>query len=162
VRESIRILAAAILLLIAGARSEAQLVSNEKTTRLGTLEFTSSVALVDDDKILETVVRVTNRGRDATQLETPTPSCTVMLLIHREIRSVDAPVWDGRRKERVCTLGARMWTIAPDSSVTFVDSDSVAVVRQHTSPGLLYYFSALMYVGRLGSLELFTGAGRIP
>src|SRR6476469_8225745 len=112
---SIRILAVSILLLIAGARSEAQLVSNEKTMRLGTLEFTSSVTFVDDEKILET--------------------------------------------ERVCTLEARMWTIAPDSSVTFVDSDSVAVIRQHTPPGLLYYFSALMYVGRLGSLELFTGAG---
>jgi hypothetical protein len=156
-----RILAVAIPLLLASARSGAQ-VSAEKTTSLGTLEFTSSVALVDDDKILQTVVRVTNRGRDATRLETPTPSCTVMLLIHREIRSTDAPVWDGRRKGRVCTLEARMWTIAPDSSVTFVDTDSVAVIRQHTSPGVHYYFSALMYVGRLGSLELLTGAGRIP
>jgi hypothetical protein len=159
---SMRVLATAILLLLAGARSEAQLVSNERTMTLGTLEFTSSVGFVDDEKILRTVVRVTNRGRDTTQIITPTPSCTVMLLIHREIRSADAPIYDGRRKERVCTLEARMWTIAPDSSVTFVDTDSVALVRRHTSPGILYYFSALMYVGRLGSLELFTAAGRIP
>jgi hypothetical protein len=137
-------------------------VRSERTTRLGTLEFTSSVALVDDDKLLETVVRVTNRARDTTELETPTPTCTVMLLIHREMRSTDAPVWDGRRKERVCTLEARRWTIAPDSSVTFVDTDSVALIRQHTSPGILYYFSAFMYVGRLGGLELLTGGGRIP
>jgi hypothetical protein len=161
-RGSMRILAVAILLLFAGARSEAQLVSNERTMTLGTLEFTSSVAFVDDEKIIQTVVRVTNRGRDTTQMITPTPSCTVMLLIHREIRSTEVPVWDGRRKERVCALEARMWTIAPDSSVTFAETDSVAVVRRHTSPGVLYYFSALMYVGRLGSLELFTTAGRIP
>jgi hypothetical protein len=156
-----RVLAVAILLVLCGARSEAQ-VRSEKTTRLGTLVFTSSVALVDDDKLLETVVRVTNRGRDTTELETPTPSCTVMLLIHREMRSADAPVWDGRRKERVCTLEARMWRIAPDSSVTFTDTDSVALIRQHTSPGVIYYFSALIYVGRLGSLELLTGGGRLP
>jgi hypothetical protein len=157
-----RILAVAILLLVVGVRSEAQFVPNERTMTLGTLAFTSSVGFVDNEKILQTVVRVTNRGRDTTQIITPTPSCTVMLLIHREVRSTDAPVWDGRRRERVCTLEARMWTIAPDSSVTFVDTDSVAVLRRHTSPGVLYYFSALMYVGRLGSLELFTAAGRIP
>lgn len=62
-----RILAVAILLLFAGARSGAQLVSNERTMTLGTLEFTSSVAFVDDAKIIQTVVRVTNRGRDTTR-----------------------------------------------------------------------------------------------
>jgi hypothetical protein len=156
-----RVLAVAVLLLVAAVRSDAQ-VNIERTMTLGTLELTSSVALVDDDRILRTVVRVTNRGRDSTEILTPMPSCTVMLLIHREIRSADAPIYDGRRKERVCTLEARMWRIAPDSSVTFVDTDSVAVVRQHTSRETLYYFSAFMYVGRLGSLGLLTGAGRIP
>ena len=156
-----RVLAVAVLLLVAAVRSDAQ-VNIERTMTLGTLELTSSVALVDDDRILKTVVRVTNRGRDSTEILTPTPSCTVMLLIHREIQSADAPIYDGRRKERVCTSELRMWRIAPDSSVTFVDTDSVAVVRQHTSRETLYYFSALMYVGRLGSLELLTGAGRIP
>jgi len=156
-----RVLAVAVLLLVAAVRSDAQ-VNIERTMTLGTLELTSSVALVDDDRILKTVVRVTNRGRDSTEILTPTPSCTVMLLIHREIRSAAAPIYDGRRKERVCTSELRMWRIAPDSSVTFVDTDSVAVVRQHTSRETLYYFSALMYVGRLGSLELLTGAGRIP
>jgi hypothetical protein len=156
-----RALAIAVLLMLAGARSEAQ-SSNEKKVRIGTLEFASNVAFIDDAKILKTVVRVTNQGRDATQLLTPTPSCTVTLLIHRELRSADAPIWDGRRKERVCTSELRMFTLAPDSSVTFVDTDSVAVVRQYTSPGILYYFSALIYVGRTGSLELLTGAGQIP
>jgi hypothetical protein len=156
-----RVLTVAVLLLVAAVRSDAQ-VNIERTMTLGTLELTSSVALVVDDRILRTVVRVTNRGRDSTEILTPTPSCTVMLLIHREIRSADAPVYDGRRKERVCTAEARMWRIAPDSSVTFVDTDSVAAVRQHTSRETLSYFSALMYVGRLGSLELLTGAGRIP
>jgi hypothetical protein len=156
-----RVLTVAVLLLVAAVRSDAQ-VNIERTMTLGTLELTSSVALVVDDRILRTVVRVTNRGRDSTEILTPTPSCTVMLLIHREIRSADAPIYDGRRKGRVCTLEARMWRIAPDSSVTFFDTDSVAVVRQHTSRETLYYFSAFMYVGRLGSLELLTGAGRIP
>jgi hypothetical protein len=156
-----RILAVAILLLLAAARSDAQ-VNVERTTRIGTLEFTSSVGLVDDDRMLRTVVRVTNRGRDSTELETPTPSCTVMLLIHRDIMHVRAPIYDGWQRERVCTAELRMWKLAPDSSLTFTNADSVAVVRQRTSPGVLYYFSARIYVGRLGSVELLTGAGRIP
>jgi hypothetical protein len=139
-----RVLAVAVLLLVAAVRSDAQ-VNIGRTMPLGTLALTSSVALVDDDRILRTVVRVTNRGRDSTEILTPMPSCTVMLLIHREIRSAEAPIYDGRRKERVCTMEARMWRIAPDSSVTFLDTDSV-----------------FMYVGRLGSLGLLTGAGRIP
>jgi hypothetical protein len=74
----------------------------------------------------------------------------------------DTPIYDGRRKERVCTSEMRAWTLMPDSSVTFMDADSVAVVRKHTSPEVLYYFSAFLFIGRLGRLELPTGSGRIP
>ena len=56
-----RVLAVAVLLLVAAVRSDAQ-VNIERTMTLGTLELTSSVALVDDDRILRTVVRVTNLG----------------------------------------------------------------------------------------------------
>lgn len=157
-----RILAVAMLLL-AGARSEAQLPSIEKTMTLGTLEFTSRVDLVDDAKILKTIVRIRNQGRDTVQIFTPTPSCTVMLVIYAQFfGGGDAPIYDGRRKERVCTSEMRRWTLTPDSSVTFVDTDSVAVVRKRTSPEALYYFSAFLYVGRMGRLELPTGGSRIP
>ena len=151
----------ASMLLFVGANSEAQ-GSNQKSVKLGTLEFTSSVTVVEDAKILKTEVRVANRGRDTTQLLAPA-ECSLALLVYRQFPGAEAPIWDGRRKERACSQALRVFTLAPDSSITLVETDPVALVRQRTAPGTLYYFSCLVYLGRGGSsLELPTGTGQIP
>lgn len=153
-----RAITAGLLFLLLGPACEAQ-VSETKVT-IGTIEFAARVTLVENGRILRTSVRATNTGRDTTQLLAP-PTCTVSLRVYRERWRNETPMWDGARKERVCSDILRMFVLAPHSSVEFVDIDTVAVVGERALPQRLYQFSAVMSMDRGGRLELPAGSARL-
>jgi hypothetical protein len=144
--------------LLLAPRCEAQV--EEASLRIGNIEFTSRVTIVAGTHELKTLVRATNEGSDTTRLLAPA-SCALSLRIYRERWSDSTPLWDGRRKERVCSEMLRVFTIPPKSSVDFVEVDSLDVVRKQVVPARLYHFSAVLSVGRGGKLEMPAGSAEL-
>lgn len=123
--------------------------------RIGTLIFEANVSVTGSgaERMLRTVVRVTNRGRDTVQL-TSAGDCPVALRVARQFGG--AAVWDGVQHRGLCYEVERLVRLAPTRSAEFVQTDSLRRLSLGGGQSGPYFFTAVLRIGG-GVLQVLAG-----
>lgn len=151
-----RLLTIAVLLFVPGFRLTAQ--TDTRAVRIGGLVFIAHSAITDRGRVLRTVVRATNQGRDTVRLTTA-GDCPVAVRVAREFRGTI--FWDGTQHRGMCYGLERVTSLAPGRDTEFVQRDSVSRWRSERRNIGPYFFSAVLRISG-GMLEIPSGRDGLP
>ena len=134
-----------VLLFLARGELSGQTARGD-VVRIGMLGFEASESLTGSgaERMLRTVVRVTNRGRDTAQL-TIAGDCPVALRVARQFGG--AAVWDGVQHRGLCYGVERLVRLAPTRSAEFVQTDSLRRLSLGGGQRGPYFLAAVLRIG---------------